>query len=226
MDKTSFTVPLMFVTECEDFAYVFGGSGFFIRIEGEVFLVTARHLLKGIEVNNLCIPYSTSDDSLVPFSEMGTFPPEMYKTYGDVCDVTVVRVKQGFIFDSGRSFISPLELSSSKPEIVRGTSTGFFIKGYPYANRDLFVDSQSKIIRVSSLTCELKDVAYKPKEDAYSFQLPDSFMFPSSDGMSGSPVFRFNSSSGEDLELVGVVVRKTRFVSMKGVMRLISTLHN
>lgn len=129
--------PILFKTGFEESPYTGIGTGFLAKLGNYVFLVTARHVIKGCHPNNLCVFPNLETDEFIPFSDafrVANPDPED----GDFSDIVLCKIDLEKLKLMERSSMTAIDLGRVANDWwLDPIDQRFIIFGYPNEARGI-----------------------------------------------------------------------------------------
>lgn len=202
---------LMFKNDDKNFEYTLGESAFLLKIENELFAVTAKHVLgnNGYKADDVLIKYNDQSREFLPFEAiLGADTSDDEDT--DHIDVVFLQVsKQKIDTSINTGFVVELPKKKRLPQLE---CSSLLITGYP---KDLSeIDYQNKHIkevRKPFLGMNPTPSQYKGIV-TFKYQNQESIDC-SLNGLSGSPVFCLNDND-MSYRIEGMLVRENYYLSI------------
>lgn len=192
------SVPLLWENE-DPYTYGIKGTGFLMSFNGRIFVLTARHCIKGGD-ENLRIPATLSGDDIIPLIKKST-----QKSADLVADFAIYTAPYDLVLDSPNSIV-PISANSYYPASKLARNDYLWVRGYPVERSS--VDYNQLLINTQAAQV---DAWYRetiePGLHQLEFSAPDALKY-NFNGMSGSPVFKSHpgATSPNQFRLVGILI--------------------
>jgi hypothetical protein len=217
---------VLFRTGQDDAQMSFNGTGFFASFNSQIFFVTAKHVVKGNEHNQILV-YS-NDRMKKPVTLLKGIEPPPSSDGGDSDDIVVYPVKfmKAHRQLKHRLIAFPLNAEPNGWKL-HAHELEFFIFGFPKYEAEL--DYSTQILK--SKRCMIFGQYHQqaPEESVHVLRFDEIVVAQNLDGYSGAPVFAHRRVIGGTSKVifVGIVVRGTaksrtiRFVDASIVLNLL-----
>ncbi|WP_198116801.1 hypothetical protein [Massilia rhizosphaerae] len=204
--------PVIFQDEASGLPAI-PGTGFFVKLFGEIFFITARHVVDNdydFNDEQLVIQYSATSNRGVPIAEVHRFR-STDENDTDHVDIVIYKTDRARL--EMHLFVGSPPYDFSGKDCLRNYSRGMRLSfsglspdigEYDYENRDYRI----------ALSCG--DLSYLEPESLlrsiHIGRVDVNSSFPDFDGLSGSPLFYFSSSSERSAssQFAGMLLRGTR----------------
>ena len=209
--------PIIFENEEEEFdkyPYTVGGTCFLLEYGRKMFAVTAKHVLKNLNYKPKEVrvpPYVEDMTHFLPIFK--SYANDIYETDGkDYADIILLEIARDKLHSGWKSRLKPYDyaMNSIAPLDFRGSSK-LLIKGYPKQILEQnYADHDEKHMQFQALTITGNYLEEsKDSEGCHLFKFDDlTDIVPSSDGMSGSPLFHVFQKNKESVaRLAGMYIR-------------------
>ncbi len=177
--------PVCFDNKVEDYDYSLQGTAFLVRFHGELFAVTAEHVLKNYRPDRVLIPYEVGSEHFLPFDDAFRFHTQETEDT-DHCDLAVFSVAERkldkALFDEGKVYNLDAERRFPVPDGMK-----LVIHGFPDPINEVDYDARHLAMRRLSITANARGLSRFLGMKELDFDT-DAKMSTFS-GMSGSPVF-------------------------------------
>lgn len=207
--------PVVFENEkFDEYPYTVGGTCFLIEYCRKVFAVTAKHVLKNLNYKPEEVripPYIEGMTHFLPICKSYANP--IYETYGkDYADIILLEIARDKLHSGWKSQLKPYDYAmNSLPSLYFKGSSKLLIKGYPkkipgqnyVAHVEKHMQFQALMITGNYLE------ESKASEGCHLFKFDDlTDIVPSSNGMSGSPLFHVSQNHEESIaSLAGMYIK-------------------
>ena len=207
--------PIIFENEeFDEYPYTVGGTCFLIEYDSRMFAVTAKHVLKNLNYKPEEVrvpPYIENMTHFLPICK--SYANSIYETDGkDYADIILLEIARDKLHSDWKSRVKPYDYETdSIASLDFSDSPKLLIKGYPkkipeqnYANHD------EKHLQFQALTITGNYLEEsKASKGCHLFRFDDlTDIVPSSDGMSGSPLFRVFQNNKESIaRLAGMYIK-------------------
>ena len=196
------------------------GTGFLLSFLGDVFFVTALHVLKAFDFDNQppCVVYSLGGNHLLPMSEMRTFRA-VDERDTDHVDVAVYRVDANTLDRTEFQAHHPYELGPDNLIRHYTPSMTLHFQGCPSENVHFDYDEKKHSLWFAS-----GDLIYQEPASCLHVHIGRAHVSascPDFDGLSGSPVFQIDDKYSQTTPALfaGMLIRATR---SSNIMRFLS----
>jgi hypothetical protein len=221
------TVRLVFFRTGLDVAPIwFGGTGFFVSFDSQIFFVTAKHVVTGHEHNQILV-YS-NDRMKKPVMLLKGIEPTPFSDGRDSGDIVVYPVKFMAAHRQlkHRLIAFPLNAEPNGWKL-HPHELEFFIYGFPKCEAEL--DYSTQILKSKRCMIFGQYLEQVPGERVHVLRFDEIVVAQDINGYSGAPVFAHRKVIGVPSEVifVGIVVRGTaksrrvRFVDASIVLNLL-----
>ncbi|MGE0369488.1 MAG: hypothetical protein AB7P53_11090 [Candidatus Dadabacteria bacterium] len=225
------SLPILFETGLEEYPYSIGGTCFIVEYKQTMFVITANHVIGGMDSNSILVPYFYGSRDFLPFNRCWEIEPKELEDDTDYSDLYILRIDEGELdhdkFQKAQTYRLRTYFS---PTIDRNSH--FFVRGYPKS--DCGIDYQNWKIHTSD--AYLEGVYYKRSVSSHCHIIriiSDTSSIKSLDGLSGSPIFcESNKSHNKSAELVGILLRGTissrlvHFLELRVLYKALEELSN
>jgi hypothetical protein len=200
--------PLIFENEDEDFSYSIQGTIFLATYENRHFGITAKHALRNRTKESVRLEFNPGDKEFLPLNAMHL--PSTPVGDEDFADLAIFEVESKMvnpeIFSSGH-FLD-LKYFSQLPCLFYRDSV-LVLKGYPSEKNS--VDYERKVIHTQAFACEAAFSGPGESTHCSKISFKDLALVEDLDGMSGSPVIKFDRTAmGFAYVFAGVLIRAGR----------------
>lgn len=200
--------PMLFFNENSDFPYWGKGSAFFVVRNGDIFLATAKHVVKNQQINHGDLMITPEDDSSTPIAFSEEISIEDAANDNDFNDISIFRVCMEDYMQSKNSDIYAWDVERDFYDCENlNNNESLYIIGYP--SEFSFVDYDAKRIHSARVIVRCLYKGPSPIDHCHTMCLETSVEINDLDGLSGGAVFRYPESNGELVQLVGMVIRGT-----------------
>lgn len=207
--------PIVFENdEFDDYPYTVGGTCFLIEYDRKIFAVTAKHVLKNLNYKPEEVrvpPYVEGMTHFLPICK--SYANSIYETEGeDYADIILLEIARDKLHSGWKSRLKPYvyEINSIAPLDFQANPK-LLIKGFPKKiPGQNYVDHDEKHMQFKALTITGNYLGEsKDSKGCHQFKFDDlTDVVPSSDGMSGSPLFRVSQNNKESIaRLAGMYIR-------------------
>ena len=197
--------PMCFENKVEEYEYSLKGSCFVVRHLGHMYAITAKHVTKHFEPNQVLIPYKLGSEKFLPISNFMIVQTEEEED-SDHKDIMVFEIAEHLL---DKDFDSSTVYDLDNPTSNLPKRCKLIIHGFPSELNGVDYDKRHFDFRRFSYSAEYygKMPFYFVHEMKFNCDCPLS----SIDGMSGGPVFWiFNLSPTQAMGgLAGIMLRGT-----------------
>lgn len=196
--------PVVFEGEFEEYPYMGQGTCFLARINDELFVVSASHVVGGAAAETLRIFPNDQSDVSVPLDRRCGVR-EGVKVEDDYADVVCFRIAKSQLTGKLGSSSWFLELNQPKRNLVAGDP--LVVLGYPDESRGVNYDAC--IIRATGEMVGAEYVGPSVSERCRKLVLTDTGGIENMSGFSGGPVFLIKKcpDGRADISFVGMMLR-------------------
>lgn len=203
------------------------GSGIFIQIEGQGYLITAAHVLAEFYKNTFVI---LPDEELFLGGNLtSTELPKTQKRDDDKIDISVFKINNE-CRDKLLKKYTPLRINEIQLKHVLRDSPSYFLVGYPITktkkvwNKDEIKSQAFTFQSEPDLNFDYKRFGFNEKTtialkfdgEVTSAKIPNPHLSPDLKGMSGSGLWYFNSDNKK--RLIGIVIERINTAKYKAVL--------
>jgi hypothetical protein len=220
--------PLIFKNEDEAFSYSMLGTVFLGRYGTRYFGISAQHNLRNRTKESIRLEVNPGDTEFLPLNSIHL--PNIPKHDSDFCDLAFFEVDPSLLSQSvlASNHFLDLEYFSRLPCVFHADSV-LIIRGYP---SDLnTINYSEKIIHTQAYTTEATYTGVAESVHCGSLVFNDLSDVEDVDGMSGSPVMKFEKTHyGHTFMFAGVLIRATksssqgRFIKAEVVFRALQII--
>ncbi|MFT7043820.1 MAG: V8-like Glu-specific endopeptidase [Candidatus Azotimanducaceae bacterium] len=195
------SIPVIIETGADEWPYSVRGTFFTIKIGGESYVVTARHVVHGNDENTVFFRYKNNSRFSLPLDQEIKNTSYMDESSPEYTDIILYRINKN---ETDEEFISiDLNLSETPWERL-SKGDNLVIRGYPSELQkvlDSGVKEQAVIINAKYLNRAVT-------ENCHDIELFPTETFTFHDGYSGSPVFLKKNS---DFKFAGILIKADSF---------------
>jgi hypothetical protein len=187
------------------------GTGFLLKLFGEIFFVTARHAVDnhGFDLRHLAVTYSEQNNRCIPFDEVRTFS-SVDPDDTDHVDIIVLKANSSKL--KHELFASDLPFDFTADAVVRVYQSGMLLhfKGVAPEQNDFDYENKKYTVEYAA-----GDMYYEAPTSSRAVHLATAKVnrdCPDFDGMSGSPVFWVANidQTATDAKFAGMLLRGAR----------------
>ncbi len=225
--------PLIFENNNDLYKYTFGGSCFLIVFNEKLFAITASHLLPNLcyDVQSIRIPpHLENPNKFLPISQSIMITEPKVKDC-DFADILVIEIDQKRMGNFSVYDLQPYNLTDDIATMFSFyPDAKLLIRGYPKTIED--IDYAKKYIGTKGLLVTGNYMkAHESQKYCHLFTYDGlTDVVPSSNGMSGAPVFQIEEKTyekstarlagviikGDDAQNIGYFVEATVLIEMFG----------
>lgn len=214
---------LLFENNNETYPYSLGGSAFLIKVEDQIFAVTAKHVLSNNNYfhNDVCIRYNEKSLHFLPFDKIFGFDSRDNEDtdHKDIIFLKVAKTHFDKSIDTGFVIELPKKRSASELICNKLLITGF--------SRNLSeIDFDKKHMSPARKVL----MGYDPKPTQYRGLF--SFKYGKNDrketdldGLSGAPVFCLNSET-RYYRIEGMLIRENYYLAIDAIHSYLTDIMN
>jgi hypothetical protein len=208
--------PVMFWTDTDDAPVGVGGTMFIVGLGPSLFLLTAKHVIRGCPVEKLLL--LPCDGALTPFRVSEHWNVEDPLGDSDTADMFVMRTEVAPLPHAVRSAARVLDLNIPSVWDWRGHAidSTFFVFGYPKSLT--VVDYDDDRVDTAQALLAGRYVGPSISEGCYQIQVTVPAEVESLDGFSGSPVLSTHPEKGTRFCGIAILGGAT-----SGIMHFISS---
>lgn len=197
MSILSTAIPVIIETGAEEWPYSVRGTFFTIKILGELYVITARHVVDGNNTNAVFFRYRNDSRFSLPLDIEIRNTNYTDENSPEYTDIIMYRVKKDEITEDIK-FISYDLVNEPWKSLKRDDN--LIIRGYPSELQDVRADG----VKEQAVIIDGKYLSQSQIEKCHDMALFPTEEFTFHDGYSGSPVFLLNNAL---LNFVGVLVK-------------------
>jgi hypothetical protein len=190
-----------------EFPYWNIGTGFLIRFEGNVYLVTAKHCLQNhkAEPEQISIPVGSGSDEFILFDRIYRGDAEGAED-NDFADYVIMRAKAGSISEAHTSALNAFNLAAHSVILPENPKVkNLWIRGYPRVLNA--IDYENKHISRKSFTFDGTYIGPSGSKHCHTLEYTPHPEVDDPDQLSGSPVFGLIPAGMESTaKLAGMVI--------------------
>jgi hypothetical protein len=195
---------IMFETEFKGFDYAIGGSGFLCRYQGFDFIVTAKHVVKGVSPNLFRVLHHSQSRNFVPHNGCLTMRiPDTEDT--DWGDLAIFPLERSLYEDNDFGDEQPYLLPGSVPVWQPGMNGYFVMRGFPHDRSG--IDFDAYLIKQQAVILEADAVGPSPMKLCIEIKFRDVSPCTSLNGFSGTPVFWIGDEPPHQHCFAGLMLR-------------------
>lgn len=202
--------PVLFETRCEDAPYAGVGTCFLVKLGSELFLVTARHVVDGMSLDQLLVFPNEETEESIPFSEGFTIANRNLEDL-DYSDLVLVRVHLSGLRIADQSRMHAIDLGKASDSWRTAPfDHRFVLFGYPNESREVDYDGSKIVSTQRFLVARFSGAS--PASYCYELDIEDFNGVDDLNGLSGSPVISWPHPIGNHFHpnFCGMVLRGTR----------------
>jgi len=200
----------MFETGIDDAPYSGIGTCFLVKLRRHLFLVTARHVVEGMSLDQLLVFPNDETDESIPFAEAFSVtnrnPIDL-----DFSDLVLVRIHLGNLMIAEQSQMHVIDLEKASDSWRNAPfDHRFVLFGYPNESRKVDYDG-FKIMSTQRILVARFSGAI-PSSYCYELDIEDFNGVDDLNGLSGSPVISWSRTIGNHFHpsFCGMVLRGTK----------------
>mgnify|MGYP005849850431 CR=1 FL=1 len=200
--------PLLFENkEFDDYPYSVQSTGFLLRYQSTLFVITAKHALKGRKPSELFVLSSATADTALPFLEMGV-PNAMLEEHQDALDFVYFRIAEERMNPQDVSRLAPWWVEPGNGMSQLSSNDILYFRGHPWLDQD--IDYENRRIGLRSMDSSAFYHGASIFPNCHSMRLHEIHA-KTLDGFSGSPVFKvtWKKTGEKHFEMIGMVIRGT-----------------
>jgi len=206
--------PVLFRNYVEGYEYSLTGTSFLCEFEGNQFIVTAKHVLSGFDLETICIPFHYESREFLPYTCVCT-PVGNDSEEIDKFDIAVLPIAQSFdetdLFGQG-----PFHLSLETLDQALEPGTHLVLRGFPGGTNK--IDYEQQAITLEGTAFGATIVGPSIINGCTEIEFNDLSECHCINGLSGSPVFSINSLVPPyKVRIAGMLLRGTK-TSSRGHM--------
>jgi len=204
--------PILFETGLDEAPYSGAGTGFLVLFRNRIYLLTAHHVIKGENLDNLLVFPNDATDESIPFDAWFTVasPNPMHNDYSDL---SIVRVATEKLEIANSSLMHAIRLDTVH-DVWKAAPLDYQFAFFGYPKEARGVDYEGH--RIASTQHFLVGRLAQESQSPFCFELEvDDFNGISNlDGLSGSPVVAIpRSRTGrKDSTICGMAIRGSKSV--------------
>lgn len=215
---------ILFENPNENFPYTLGGSAFLVKINSDIFAVTAKHVLKNNDYsgNEILIRYNDNSRNFIPFDNQFAIPASVSDD-NDHNDIIFLHVsKELFNTSIDPGFIIDLPEQYSCPHL---SCDYIIITGFPKNSSNIDYDcNHLKMTREPFKGHHLKETQFIGLIE-FEYDFPDDFKKVDMNGLSGSPVFCINEKL-KKYRIEGMLVRQNYYLKFEIIYKYLLKIVN
>jgi hypothetical protein len=182
-------LPVLSEYDSDEYPYFFGGTCFLVKHRGDLFVVTARHVLKQKPVEDLRIPRRPSSRTFLTLRTSWTAPDELLQCEDpDQYDWQIVRADWPEL-DADDPLSSVLDLDAIPSATMKVLPEGYkmVVRGFPTQLSAIAFEAMR--IKWQAFAGTGMYVGPASWHKCHTLRLDEPDAVASYDGLSGSPVF-------------------------------------
>lgn len=202
--------PVLFETGIETTPYAGVGTCFLVKLGPDLFLITARHVVDGISLDQLLVFPNEETEESIPFSEGFTVANRNLEDL-DYSDIVVVRVHLPNLRLADRSRMHVVDLGKASDSWrTEPFEHRFVLFGYPNESREVDYDGSKIVSTQRFLVARFSGTS--PASYCYELDIEDFNGVDDLNGLSGSPVISWPRTIVNHFHpsFCGMVLRGTR----------------
>ena len=202
--------PVVFETGVGEVPYATVGTCFLVRLGAHLFLVTAKHVVNEMSLDQLLVFPNAESNESIPFSEVLTVA-NRDPDDPDFSDLVIVKVHLGNLRLAEQSCMHAVDLDKSSDSWrTAPTDHSFFIFGYPNKSRKVDYERFQVVSTQTFLVGRFAGDSLA--RHCYELDIEDFNGVEEFNGLSGSPVFSWPRKIADNFHpsFCGMVLRGTR----------------
>lgn len=210
--------PVTFITPGTEFTS-YTGTGFFVARDGYVYFITASHVLKGFDRDNLHIAMNSDDQQAaarIHLTQYTSIDPDDT----DHADVTCIWIRP---LASLSGFKGELPFFLEDENIIANFTPGMnlYFRGL-CPELSIHEYGENSKFRISFLSGRGEYVGKSERKDMHLMRVPGHVSFPSFDGLSGAPVIWIEDEKDPSTaaKFAGMLLRGTQ---SSGIIHFLSS---
>jgi hypothetical protein len=179
--------PVIFATDVAEYPFSIGGTAFLVGFGGNVFIITAKHVVRSYPPEKLVVYPSDKSNKHIRISNWWNVCEETGNT--ECSDIIICKADLGLISKKDRK--NSYLLALSPPNSIewfdsRFTAT-FFLCGYPHDTNE--IDNETLQINTGQVLLPARYVGPSEAVGCYKLRAENPLNITNFNGLSGSPVF-------------------------------------
>ena len=205
---------MIFENDVKGYEYSACGTVFLCRFEGELYAVTAGHVVSGFDASSARVMAHHEEVEFLPHNGLATFW-SYNEDDTDCADLAVIPIESAMVDSRRFRDRPPFELHDKRfPRELRREGR-LMLRGFPDDEKS-GIDFEEYRIRVREVTLKGRWVGPASMRYCHEMEFLDVSSCTTLDGLSGSPVFWAGDIGGtKSVMFVGVLIRATH-MSMTG----------
>jgi len=181
--------PLLFETGIDEYPYCVNGTAFILRFRGRHFIVSAAHLLRGFEVDQVRFQYHPSASDFVVWNAVHRLRG-LDQDDTNQYDLVVFAVDEAILDCAMFNGYEPYDLQAFDALTIYSTSSNYAFRGFPTHLRT--PDYELRHIETQSVVGDGRYEGPTSRKSLHRLRVSLPSDIGDFDGLSGSPLFQIN----------------------------------
>lgn len=194
-------MPVLIETGSEEWPYAVRGTFFVVEVAGDMYVVTARHVVEGNSATSVFFRYGSGSRYSLPLNQAITIKEYAGSDGPECADVILYRIA---VDEVTEPFVNAKLDEAKKPwsQLTKGDSLIF--RGYPSELQEV----EDNGLKEQGVVLDAKYLGPGKHPGCHEIELFPTELFTFHDGFSGSPVFLLKNGA---TQLVGLLVKASSY---------------